>query len=234
MHLGICNQGNCMQLSQSTSMRQEMRQLLTPRMIQSMEILQLPLMAVEERIEQELQANPVLELKENGVEAEVTLDVIPDGPDAAQRDDFSEDERPMVVQENSDQAADFDRLTKIGEYLENEEFFTNGSNRQSSSFDGERDKKLDAMNNTAARGITLADHLMNQWAFIEAPAGIKKAGEALINYVDIEGYVRVELEAIQTESKTPLLISDLQAALGLLQTLDPPGVGARNLQECLL
>ena len=53
-----------MQLSQSTSMRMEQRQLLTPRMIQSMEILQLPLMALEERIEQELQANPVLELRE--------------------------------------------------------------------------------------------------------------------------------------------------------------------------
>ena len=53
-----------MQLTQSASMRMEQRQLLTPRMIQSMEILQLPLMALEERIEQELQNNPVLELKE--------------------------------------------------------------------------------------------------------------------------------------------------------------------------
>ena len=44
-------------------MRPEMRQLLTPRMIQSMEILQLPLMALEERIEQELVSNPVLELR---------------------------------------------------------------------------------------------------------------------------------------------------------------------------
>jgi RNA polymerase sigma-54 factor len=223
-----------MQLSQSTSMRQEMRQLLTPRMIQSMEILQLPLMALEERIEQELQANPVLELKENGAEAEVTLDIIPDGPDGKQRDDFSEDERPMVVQENSDQAADFDRLAKIGEYLENEEFFTNGANhRQASSFDGERDKKLDAMNNTAARSITLADHLLNQWAFIEAPAAIKRAGEVLINYVDAEGYVRVPLETIQSESKSALTIPDLQAALSLVQTLEPTGVGARNIQECL-
>src|SRR5580698_10252383 len=53
-----------MQLSQSTSMRQEMRQLLTPRMIQSMEILQLTMMALEERIDQELENNPVLEVRE--------------------------------------------------------------------------------------------------------------------------------------------------------------------------
>ena len=49
-------------------MRQEMRQLLTPRMIQSMEILQLPLMALEERIEEELQNNPVLEMRETDAE----------------------------------------------------------------------------------------------------------------------------------------------------------------------
>ena len=59
-----------MQLSQSVSMRMDQRQLLTPRMIQSMEILQLPLMALEERIEQELQNNPVLELREGDDEAE--------------------------------------------------------------------------------------------------------------------------------------------------------------------
>ena len=53
-----------MQLTQSAHLRQEKRQLLTPRMIQSMEILQLPLLALEERIEQELQNNPVLEFKE--------------------------------------------------------------------------------------------------------------------------------------------------------------------------
>jgi len=55
-----------MQLTQS--MRPEMRQLLTPRMIQYMEILQLPLMALEERIAEELQNNPVLELNASDAE----------------------------------------------------------------------------------------------------------------------------------------------------------------------
>src|SRR5947208_3322446 len=139
-----------MQLSQSLSMRPELRQLLTPRMIQSMEILQLPLAALEERIEQELQSNPVLEFTEGESEAEKIVESA-DG----QQQEFAEGERPLVVKENSDQAEDFDRLSKLSDYLENEEFFTNGSNyRQASSYDGERDKKLDAMNNTAARGIT--------------------------------------------------------------------------------
>src|ERR1700748_3116871 len=105
-----------MELSQSTSMRMDQRQLLTPRMIQSMEILQLPLMALEERIEQELQSNPVLEFREGETEA----DVIPDGPDA--RPERAEGEQALVVKEDASQAEDFDRLAKIGEYFENEEF----------------------------------------------------------------------------------------------------------------
>src|SRR5688572_25582051 len=141
-----------MQLSQSPSMRLEqgMRQLLTPRMIQSMEILQLPLAELEQRIEQELQNNPVLELNATDAEDGGIIKV-QDEPDVPQRDDRSEDEAPLIVKEDSDHAADFDRLEKLSEYLENEEFFTNAPKeyRAAQSFDGERDKKLDAMTNTA-------------------------------------------------------------------------------------
>src|SRR3954465_4637773 len=150
-----------MELSQTASMRMgmEQRPLLTPRMIQSMEILQLPLMALEERIEQELQNNPVLEMREGDGEPEsAEPDVIRDEANGTP-EKYSEDERPMVVKEN-DQAADFERLARISDYLENEEFSNPaGSNFRVSSYDGERDKKLDAMANTAARGITLQEHL---------------------------------------------------------------------------
>src|SRR3954463_12533997 len=151
-----------MQLTQSASMRMDQRQLLTPRMIQSMEILQLPLMKLEERIEQELQANPVLEFTEGESEADEIQDAVDD-----KREDRVEDERTLVVKEDSGQAEDFERLERLSAYLENEEFSTNGSFRQQASYDGERDKKMDAMANTAARGDNLAEHLLNQWAFIE-------------------------------------------------------------------
>src|SRR3954471_20696025 len=219
-----------MQLTQSASMRMEQRQLLTPRMIQSMEILQLPLMALEERIEQELQANPVLEFEAGESEA----DNIPDSKDENGREDRVEDERSLVVKEDSGQAEDFDRLERLSAYLENEEFSTNGSFRQQASYDGERDKKMDAMANTAARGDNLAEHLLNQWAFIETTPEVRKAGEVLINYIDSDGYFRTEFEAVQKESKLPLKPEDLQEALRLLQTLEPAGVGARNLRECLV
>jgi RNA polymerase sigma-54 factor len=217
-----------MELSQSTSMRMDQRQLLTPRMIQSMEILQLPLMALEERIEQELESNPVLEIKENELE---------DGQTVATSDteERRTEEKSLNVNENSNGADDFERLAKIGEYLENEEFYTNaGSNFRQSSYDGERDKKLDAMNNTAARGITLADHLMGQWAFVECSPAVRRAGEILINYINDEGYLSADLETIRTDAKDAPTIEDLAEALRLIHTLEPAGIGARNLKECLL
>src|SRR5450432_3984668 len=104
-----------MQLSQSTSMRQDMRQMLTPRMIQSMEILQLPLMALEERIEQELQSNPVLEVRDS--EEQPTIE------DRQPPEEPTEGEQMLGMKE--DGADDFERLNKIGEFFENEEFNTN-------------------------------------------------------------------------------------------------------------
>jgi RNA polymerase sigma-54 factor len=199
-------------------------------MIQSMEILQLPLMALEERIEQELQNNPVLELREGDSDVP---EVITDDA-GSQADDRSEGERQLVVEADSAQAADFERLEKIGEYLENEEFYTNGSNFRVSSYDGERDRKLDAMNNTASRSGTLAEHLMSQWAFVECPPGVRQAGEALIGYLDDGGYLRTPMQQIQEESKQPLTLEDLEAALKLVQGLEPAGIGARSPQECLL
>jgi RNA polymerase sigma-54 factor len=228
-----------MQLTQSASMRMEQRQLLTPRMIQSMEILQLPLLALEERIEQEMQNNPVLEIREGDTDGEAaspdtTFDNASDATEASAQ--FSEEERPLLVKEDSGQADDFDRLARISDYLENEEFSANGSSsfRQASSFDGERDKKLDAMNNTAARGENLSEYLIEQWAFVEAAPEIKRAGEVLINFIDAEGYLRTDLEQIRSETKNPPLLEHLQAALKLLQSLEPAGVAARNLSECLL
>src|SRR6201994_1774867 len=110
-----------MRLDTSQHMRMEQRMKLAPRMIQSMEILQLPLMALEERIEQELQANPVLELREN--EPETAGENKEEGVEA--RQECSDEEQALVVKEHSDGADDFERLSKIGEFLENEEFNTN-------------------------------------------------------------------------------------------------------------
>ena len=222
-------------------MRFEQRQLLTPRMIQSMEILQLPLMALEERIEQELQNNPVLESRDGDAEgSDGEAPAVIENVDVEGREEYSEGEQSLVVKEEGGSSDDFDRLARISDYFENEEFATNGSRdfRQQASYDGERDKKLDAMNNTAARGMTLAEHLMGQWAFIECTPAVRRAGEVIINYIEADGYLRTEVEQIEKDSreksKDPVALADLQEALRLIQLLEPAGIGARTLRECLL
>ena len=228
-----------MQLSQSFSQRQEMRQLLTPRMIQSMEILQLPLMALEEKIEQEMESNPVLELRDGDLEHDVTVndETPPELADLPERADMTEDEHSLVIKDHGDSAEDFDRLDRLSALLENEEFITNSTRmeyRQPSSYDGERDKKMDALNNSPDRAGNLSDHLLEQWHFIEAPKEVLEAGEILVNYIDDQGYFRGDFETVQKESKKPVTTENLVKALKLIQTLEPAGVGARDLRECLL
>lgn len=208
----------------------EMRQLLTPRMIQSMEILQLPLLALEERIAEELQVNPVLEVREGDPEAppEPVVEDI-SGESAA-------DQQALVVKDNQTQADDFARLERVAEYFENEDFAGSGNYRAKGGFEDEdgRDRKMDAMANTPAQSMTLAEYLLNQWALVECTSDIHAAGEMLINYIGDDGYLRTPLETIAAESKTPVRVETLAAALTLIQTLEPAGIGARDIRECLL
>lgn len=224
-----------MSLSQSMSMRMDQRQVLTPRMIQSMEILQLPLMALQERIEQELQANPTLELRQDDPETDGHPASAAGGDPAEAPPD--EGERQLVVDDPRDQgAADFERLGRIADYLDNEEFATDAPfrGRKAAFSDGERDGKLDAMANAPERGVCLSEHLLNQWALLEIPARLDPAGRAIINYIDEQGYLRTPLDEVQRSMKNPATLAELEEALRFVQSLEPAGVGARNLQECLL
>jgi RNA polymerase sigma-54 factor len=95
------------------------------------------------------------------------------------------------------------------------------------------------MNNTASRGVSLQEHLLGEWAFVDCPPDVRVAGELIINNIDNDGYLRREgnpipLEELAGESKRPTDVADLQIALKLVQTLEPSGVGARTLAECLL
>src|SRR5437763_8635132 len=100
-----------MRLDTTMSQRMDQRMILAPRMIQSMEILQLPIMALQERIEQELQENPVLELKEATPEENATEEEETEVAPAAEPEkvDVTDPERELVIDEK-DTELDFDRL----------------------------------------------------------------------------------------------------------------------------
>ncbi len=216
-----------MKLSMTGQMRMEQKMKLAPRMIQSMEVLQLPLMALQEKIETELNSNPVLELVEEPPEQVETIeDDTPDIPESQE----------LVVGEDSDHVEDFQRLenmdTEFGDYVNGSEAFSYRVQHQHAS--GDPDKKMEALQNTAATGQSLNDSLKEQWRLIDADEKVKAAGELIIDYLDEKGYLTIHLEQLQNRDKQDFGIEHLQQALELVQKLEPTGVGARNVQECLL
>ena len=99
-----------MRLSLGQSMQMAQKQVLAPRMIQSMEILQLPIMALQERIEQEMEDNPVLDqIEPTGEEAESPLDATVENPDAP-----ADTEKELVVNDDQNNEDDFERLPQYG------------------------------------------------------------------------------------------------------------------------
>ena len=101
-----------MRLSMGTELRQVQKQVLSPTMIQRMEILQLPVMALQQRIEQEMNENPLLEVPE---ETEITEAEV--GENLDEPETVNDQEEELVVEDNSDNAADFraDWLAALGE-----------------------------------------------------------------------------------------------------------------------
>jgi RNA polymerase sigma-54 factor len=214
-------------LSQVARHLLQQQQRLTPQLIQAMDILQLNAMALEARISQEIDANPALEL----VPGE-------DEPDSETRsaeagDDRPEGEQALVVQEGD--AQDFARLDNlVSEYdwLEDDGGY-HGTKSRARVFE-EGDIKMDAMANTPARAVSLREHLLDQWSLVDVDDETRRLGVALIDNIDETGRLTSALEQLADQLKPPAALSLLKDALARVQQLDPPGVGNRSVQECLL
>lgn len=204
-------------LSQLPQQRLEQQMRLTPQLIQAMDILQLNALALESRITQELDSNPALELTPDE-------DETPRRPDAA-------DPASQALGEN---AADFQRLDSLVreyDWIEDEEY---RGTRSRAALAEESDQKLDAMANTAARGASLQEIALEQWAMLELDAESRRLGVAIIEALASNGRLETPLAEIAAQLQPPATITALEDALARVQQLDPPGVAARDLQECLL
>ena len=265
-------------------MRLDQRMKLAPRMIQSMEILQMPLQELEERIEQELEGNVTLELAEPGSSSSSDDGAEMGGGFGGEWDEggsSSAEEGSLRVGEDS-AADDFARLDAFSEFspesAENA-FDTDGgsddgigglsgsnnsawegnaelaglseSGRLSSRLDGERDAKHDALSNTAARSASINEQLAEQWALCDVDGSLRPLGDLLISFIDDDGYLRTPLETIADRAPAesnggggggggvgvggPVGVADLERALTAVQLLlEPAGVAARDVRECLL
>jgi RNA polymerase sigma-54 factor len=214
-----------MKLEMTGQMRMEQRMKLAPHMIQSMEILQLPILALQERIEQELNANPVLEQEEPENEELEASD-----ESGAPSDGDVREKTPAANADNK--TDDFGRLERMDDAYK-DYVDQSGPYRHHGDTD-ERDRKLEALNNTAAPPQSLRDYLLDQWRLVDADEPVKKAGNLIIDYIDDRGYLSVPLEQLHNKERDAFTPNDLKQALQLVQELDPPGIGARDVRECLL
>ena len=199
---------------------------LAPRIIQAMEILQLPMIELQERIDVEMESNPVLEVATPGVDEQAP----------PERDDYVEDrgEQAMVVDDSNGHSEDFERLSDFTDEYGPDFGGMESAPRAPRPAAGERDRKLDAMANTPARAESLNEFLLEQWAFVEADDPVRRAGVVIINEIEDDGFLRTPLAELVTEPDGPVAMSHLTEALKLVQQLDPLGVAARDLKECLL
>lgn len=229
-----------MRFEASQQMRLGQQMKLAPRMIQSMEILQMPLTELAERIEQELESNPTLEVleiepgeNERAAGAEVSDGemIVEDSArdDFARLDDFEHDNPD--ASENEFSSARLDELERFdGHHL---------PARSISRLAGEPDAKSEAMAATPARAASVTDQLLEQWGLVEVNEGLRPLGEWIIRFLDDDGYLRTSLEEVADRSPESVRSAhtgeDWDLALQAVQLLlEPAGIGARDARECLL
>lgn len=213
-------------------MSQQMK--LAPRMIQSMEILQLPIMALNERIEQELAENVVLEnatADEETPDAEVETVTEPSRDGDVPAKDV--EQRELIVDNDHNNEADFERLLEMSAEWP-EDNISEGSRPSSNRIEEEGDRKHDAMSNMVDRPQSLHEYLLDQFGFFNCDKRIREFAEYLIQNLDGNGRLQSSLAEIVQVYDKPFTLEEAQAALALIQKLDPPGVGARDVKECLL
>lgn len=198
-----------MRLDTSQQMRTEMRLRMAPRMIQSMEILQLPILALQERIDQELTENPLLV----------------DLRDAAPK--VEEDAAPEPPPEPEPSPEPFDG------YDEWAESYGEMHRPSRAALMEESDRKQDAMQNMASRPVSFREDLEHQLGFFELRPEVRALAEYIIYNLDDAGYLKFSLDEIVRDFGNNATFAQADEALRVVQKLDPPGVGARDLAECL-
>lgn len=193
----------------------QQQQILAPQMILSMDILLLSNVELENRIQEEFTANPALEIVERKPEPAET----PAGPPSAPagQSDIERQEAEVFAQLDA-----FQSLPAFGNY----------EVRQRRSSGGD-DDRFEALANVAGKPTGLREYLIQQVHLMKLPPGVVEAAENIINNLDARGYLLSTPEEIQA-SLPDCPPEDFRKALEAVRGLDPPGVGARDLRECLI
>jgi RNA polymerase sigma-54 factor len=197
----------------------QQQQILAPQMILSMDILLLTSQELETRIEKEFMENPALEIKE------------PSNQDAP--DHPSVDEKTPEFERAVDQKDGlFDHLESF-QNLPSFKFFEDGPRRRTAPREGEYDKH-EALQNAEGDPPCLRDHLVQQIHLLDLPVNLVEIAEFIVNNVDERGYLLHPAKTLRYSLGRDISDEDFDQALRAVRSLDPSGVGAENLVECLL
>lgn len=194
---------------------QQLLQKLSPQQIQFIKLLQLPTLELESRIEEELEINPALE---EGRETDADEDFNEDFSNS--EDDFDDDYKDK----------DNDELN-IDDYIKDEDYAGyKMAGDGPSPDDDDRESPI-------VGATTLIDSLMMQVGFLRLSETQAIIANQLIGSIESDGYIRRDLDAIVNDlafgQNVMTDVDELEELLLKIQNFDPPGIGARNLQECL-
>jgi len=226
-----------MALSQRLEFRQSQALVMTPQLMQAIKLLQLSSLDLAAYVEGELERNPLLERAEG--DDPPTLGTEPAA--VPERDETTAPTADWMGEDLETNRASMEQ--GLGTELENV-FPDDGGEKiapaetpppayseWSGVGTGGSDDSSYNIESFVTAEITLADHLAKQMALaISDPAG-RMIGQYLVDMVDDTGYLSGDLDTVAEKLGAPR--SAVEAVLVILQTLDPPGVCARNLTECL-
>ncbi|MBS1654106.1 MAG: RNA polymerase factor sigma-54 [Bacteroidetes bacterium] len=207
-------------MSLSQTLSQKLLQKLSPQQIQLMKLLQVPTANLEERIKEEMEENPALELDEEGHEdnyddvkdefSENAEETEPDGSE----EDYENIDITDYVQDGDDDIADY--KLRDDNYADPDEERVSPHKVETSFY----------------------ELLLDQLGLLKLEERQKKIAEQIVGSIDEDGYLRRETSAIVDDLAFRQNIStteeEVEQLIRLIQQFDPPGVAARDLQECLL
>ncbi len=214
-----------MRLEVSLAQRLSLQLRLAPQIIQSIEILQLPALSLQELVEAALQENEALERVDEAAPDAPAEGEAPEAPSGTNG-------RSEVEAETEAVADTLERLEKL-EAAADRDWQDFGPRRVAG---GGEDAKFEAMNNTAATTASLHEQLYEQFILLDPDDDERAIGRHLIFNLDASGYLPYPLEEIleSPELRGRFTLADLERVLAMVQRLEPKGVGARNLPEALL
>ena len=199
-----------MAISQKLHTKLVQKLILTPSLQQAIKLLPMSTLELADLLNQEMVENPLLE--------EVPTEELQPAEQQAQNEK-ADAEKPSA--EKTDQWDDADYEYFFGDYLDD------GYRSRTPS----EVKELPPIENTLSSAASLADHLVWQLSLQTEDEQLKEIGAAIIGNLDDDGYLVASVEEIAAMGEW--LVADVERALQHVQTFDPIGVAARDLQECL-